>query len=98
MDYVRSPDLAGSARSQYAVVLEDREVLARDLREAGIETAVHYPAPLHDQPVLQHCRRSGRLETTSMLASRILCLPIHPGLADEQVNLTVERLGALVQA
>lgn len=98
LDYVRSPDMAGSARSQYAVVLEDREALARGLREAGIETAVHYPAPLHDQPVLQHCRRSGRLETASMLAKRILCLPIHPGLADEQVNLTVERLGALVQA
>ncbi len=40
-----------SPYAQYTIEVENRDSVAHSLSEAGIPTAVHYPVPMHQQPV-----------------------------------------------
>ncbi|WP_428699306.1 DegT/DnrJ/EryC1/StrS family aminotransferase [Stappia sp.] len=90
LDFAVPDPCVASARSQYALLVENRDRVATDLREAGIQTAVHYPEPLHLQPAFSHARRSGPLSGASRMAEKVLCLPIYPGLAASQVARVAE--------
>ncbi len=72
--------------NQYAIVLSEhvdhgvRDQVAERLRDAGVETAVHYPRPLHHQPFMAQERAD--LSVSQRVSERVLCLPIHPGIDD----------------
>ncbi|GAC1492963.1 MAG: hypothetical protein NVS2B11_17060 [Acetobacteraceae bacterium] len=80
----RVPD-STSAWAIYAVLLRDEaqrgEVQAK-LREAGVPTAIYYPRPLHRQPAYAGQHDGAELPVSDELATRIMALPIHPGLSD----------------
>ncbi|HYV86843.1 MAG TPA: DegT/DnrJ/EryC1/StrS family aminotransferase [Patescibacteria group bacterium] len=66
------------------------------LLEAGIETGVHYPVPLHRQPCYASMGKGEGSFPESERASReVLTLPLYPQLRDEQVDqvaLTLSRI------
>ena len=66
---------------------EARDALQAALRDRGIESAVFYPAPIHQQP---HYRRLGygdlELPVATRLAAEVLSLPIHPSLTDTDLQ------------
>jgi perosamine synthetase len=80
---------------QYCVVVEpetfgcDRNSLAQRLDEKGIATAVHYPRGLHQQPIFEKLYGKSRLPHTEDLARKILALPVHHGLSEEQVKFII---------
>jgi dTDP-4-amino-4,6-dideoxygalactose transaminase len=76
---------------QYVVRAHDRDVLRRQLGEAGICTLVHYPVPIHLQPAYRH-RLAGTdlLSTTEALANQILSLPMYPELSPAQVESVIQ--------
>ena len=61
--------------------------LQAGLRERGIETAVFYPTPIHQQPLY---RRLGygelHLPVAECLAGEALSLPVHPALTPEDIE------------
>ena len=61
-----------------------RDQLAIALREKGIGTAVHYPIPLHRQPVFEECARKSRCPFADTLAAEVLSLPVHPLVTDDE--------------
>ncbi len=61
-----------------------RDDLAAALAARGIQTAVHYPRPLHRQPMFDG-ERSG-LQVSERLSEHILALPVHPGVGLRQVE------------
>jgi perosamine synthetase len=79
------PEGSEHAYHQYTVQIDPnsagttRDDLAKALEEAGIETAVHYPRPLHRQPLFASAD-TANLPTSERLAQRVLSLPIHPHL------------------
>lgn len=83
---------AESVYAQFAVLLEDRDVQAERLRSAGIQVAVHYPTPLHQQPAFASRSRYYDLRHAERLARQVLCLPIHPSLGEEAQARVVEVL------
>jgi len=69
-----------------------RDRLAQYLRDRGIETAIHYPIPLHKQPALARARKAPGCCPNSDAASRhVLSLPLHPGLSESDI-VTVAKL------
>ncbi len=69
-----------------------RDRLARFLGERGVETAVHYPVPLHRQPALAGVRKArGCCPNSEEASKHVLSLPLHPGLSEDDV-LRVSRL------
>jgi perosamine synthetase len=70
-----------------------RDELARSLASSGIETAVHYPRPIHQQPLFSGTRWKISMPISEQLAERVLSLPIHPRL---ELN-DLERIAAALR-
>ncbi len=71
----------------YVIQSDDRDQLRSRLLEAGVETGLHYPIPLHLQKAYRWLGyREGDLPVTEKVKSRILSLPIYPGISDEAVK------------
>jgi len=69
----------------YVVQVEDRDQLQQDLTAAGIGTGIHYPVPLHLLKAYEDRDfRAGDFPVAEAVASRILSLPMFPGLNPEQ--------------
>jgi dTDP-4-amino-4,6-dideoxygalactose transaminase len=70
-----------------------REGLARHLKEAGIETGVHYPVANHLQPaILELFGTPPSLPKTEDYTRRILSLPMYPALREEEVRAVCEAI------
>lgn len=71
----------------YAIRTDRRDELAKALEEAQIGHSLHYQAPPHMQPA---CRPFGLsqvdLPVTMELSKRVIQLPIHPLMKDEEVD------------
>ena len=66
---------------------DQREDLKRYLAAAGIQTAIHYPLPVHRQPAYAgRLRGAGDLPVTNRLTERILSLPMDPLLTDDEIE------------
>ncbi len=78
-----------SAWAIYAILLPDEAARDRTqaaLRADGVPTAIYYPRPLHRQPAYSAQHDGSALPISENLAGRILALPIHPDLTDEDVG------------
>jgi len=75
---------------------DTRDALIRDLRTQGITAAFHY-VPLHNSPGgLRYGRAHGTLQVTESMASRIVRLPIWPGMASDQDRIITAVTDALI--
>lgn len=75
---------------QFVVLTRSREELKSHLAENGIECGVHYPIPIHLQPlyVQMYGFDRGSFARSEEICEQCLSLPMHPMLSDEDV-LTV---------
>jgi UDP-2-acetamido-2-deoxy-ribo-hexuluronate aminotransferase len=84
----RVPD-SSSAWAIYAILLPDataRDRVQTALRGDGVPTAIYYPRPLHRQPAYRQHHDGLTLPVSEDLAERILALPIHPDLTENDVD------------
>jgi UDP-2-acetamido-2-deoxy-ribo-hexuluronate aminotransferase len=97
---VQPPHLAPDCTSvyaQYTVEVSDRSRVEAGMQARGIPTAVHYPVPLHLQPVFAGARLPrGGLPVSERAAQRVISLPMHPYLSDEQQVRIIQALRAAV--
>jgi dTDP-4-amino-4,6-dideoxygalactose transaminase len=76
-----------SAWALFTVKLNDRDVVARRLKEKGVPSGVYYPRPLHIQePYRGYPIAPGGLPVTDQLKDIVLSLPMHPYLTEQQTN------------
>jgi len=81
---------------QYVIRVNDNSPIQRDklielLKEKGIQTAVHYPRPIHHQPLYRGLGYPHDLCPNSIKASQsVLSLPVHPALTMEDLEHIVE--------
>ncbi len=78
----------------FVVQVERRDELKKFLLDRGIETSIHYPTPIHLQPVASYLGYSkGDFPETERQASNILSLPINQYLKKtdiEYVSLAIK--------
>ena len=89
------PEWAQPAWHLFVVRSRDRDQLAKDLADAGVQTLIHYPIPPHLQQAYEDLGvPSGSLPVAEELADTVLSLPIGPHLglaaAAEVVNAVLE--------
>jgi len=93
------PAQQGSVWAQYSIQVNDREKLQNDLRQAGIPTAVFYPIPIHLSTAYQHLGHStGDFPITEEISHKIVSLPMHPFLDNEEVMSIAEAVNASVNS
>lgn len=79
-----------SAWAQYTIQVDNRDAVQEKLKAAGIPTAVHYPAPLNQQPAVADL--AARLPVGDALAQRVLSLPMHPYLDEVSIARIVQAI------
>jgi len=83
---------------QYVISVRDRDAWRARLNDAGVQTAVHYPVPVHLQPAYRDLGYSeGDFPVAERAATEVLSLPMFPELTDEQIEsiANVFRAGVL---
>lgn len=79
-----------SSWAQYTIQLQDekqRDGLQSYLKEQGIPTMVYYPKPMHEQTAyLDLGYQFGDFPATKSLCGKVLSLPMHPYLTEEEIN------------
>jgi UDP-2-acetamido-2-deoxy-ribo-hexuluronate aminotransferase len=83
-----------SAWAQYTIQVDNRDDVQAKLKEQGIPTAVHYPIPLNKQPAVADS--NAILPVGDAVAERVMSLPMHPYINEEQQNEIVEMLKKVV--
>jgi UDP-2-acetamido-2-deoxy-ribo-hexuluronate aminotransferase len=79
--------------AQYTVEVEQRDVVETRMKALGVPTAVHYPMSLHQQPVFEHLGQpEGSFPVSEAAARRVISLPMHPYLTEEQQGKVVAAL------
>jgi len=76
-----------------------RDELQKRLSEAGVQTGIHYPVPVHLQPAyaaLGH--REGDFPEAERQARRVLSLPMYAELADSQLARVAEAIESAVMS
>ena len=75
----------------YVIESDDRDRLVQHLANNGIETLVSWPVPMHHQPLgLNHFS----LPNTETLARRVLSLPMHNVLEEDEATRVADAVRA----
>jgi len=77
---------------QYIIRTDKRDGLKKFLYKKGIETAIHYPKPIHKQKAFISQYGYIKLKNTEKYAKQILSLPIHAYLSEKQKNYVVKSI------
>lgn len=80
---------------QYTILVppDQRNALQQYLAQQGIPSMIYYPVPCHQQKMfssLPYVAHS--LKTTEWLSERVLSLPMHTELDDEQQDFIIEKI------
>jgi dTDP-4-amino-4,6-dideoxygalactose transaminase len=78
----------------YTLAVDHRDAVQAALKADGVPTAIYYPQPLHRMRAFQAHAPQGGLPEAERLAGRVLSLPMHPYLTDEQVHYVCDRFVA----
>jgi dTDP-4-amino-4,6-dideoxygalactose transaminase len=82
---IPDPPGALSVYHQYTVRTSRRDELMEHLKSRGVASAVHYPVPIHHQPIMKDLMPNpGDLPVSTAAAQEVLCLPIFPELTNEE--------------
>lgn len=73
----------------YVVSVAERDRFRSQLAEAGIDTLVHYPRAVHEQPAYREIAHAGSLAVSERLAGSVVSLPLFAELTDEEVEAVV---------
>jgi dTDP-4-amino-4,6-dideoxygalactose transaminase len=80
---------------QYTLRVPDRDRVQQEMREAGVETMVYYPVPLHLQKVHAALNlREGAFPESERAAREVLSIPMYPEITQDVQQRVVEAVYA----
>jgi aminotransferase EvaB len=94
LDYIDVPTRRDGVRHVfhlYIIETDRRDELKEYLLRNNVSVKIHYPVPLHLQPASQQLGyKEGDFPVSEKQAARILTLPAHPYLRDDEVDRIIE--------
>jgi len=82
-----------SAWAQYSVRVKNRDEVQAKLKEQGIQTAVHYPMPLHLQEAFEYLNyKQGDFPISERVSNEIMSLPMNPYVRDDEIEYIVKAI------
>ena len=71
----------------YVIRTNKRDKLQDALKKEGIDTGIHYPIPLHEQPAFRYMgHKKGDFPVAEKLSGNVLSLPCFPELSQSDIN------------
>ncbi|MDP7282291.1 MAG: DegT/DnrJ/EryC1/StrS family aminotransferase [Candidatus Undinarchaeales archaeon] len=82
----------------YVARIQNRDARLAKLQEKEIGAGIHYPTPLHLQPVFKNLGyKEGDFPVTEKIAKEIITLPMYPEMPREQIEFTCTSLKETLQ-
>ncbi len=78
--------------AQYTVLVTHRKQIIEYLQQNNIPIAIHYPIPLHKQPILKQFYLGQDLSVSEKLSKMVLSLPMHPYLKETEQNIIIDNV------
>ncbi|MBF0455891.1 MAG: DegT/DnrJ/EryC1/StrS family aminotransferase [Magnetococcales bacterium] len=79
--------------SQFTIRVKERELVQKRMMEQNIPTAIHYPVPLHRQPVFSYLAyKEADFPVAVQAAREVLSLPMHPFMTQSQQDEVLSAL------
>jgi perosamine synthetase len=69
-----------------------RDELKKYLEDRGIGCAIHYPLPIHRQPLYQKLGYTDSLPEAEKASREVLSLPVHPSVSHDDLKFIIEAL------
>ena len=81
------------------IQLDKRDIVQEELRKVGIDTALHYPIPLHLQPAFINLstQAEGDFPVSEDIARKVLSLPMHPDLSNSEQDYIIECINSFMK-
>lgn len=77
----------------YVIRANERDKLQERLKDKGIVTSIHYPDPIHFQPVYQDMGyKKGDFPISEKYAAEILSLPLFPELTKDEIEFIAQAI------
>ena len=83
---------SGHVYHLFPVRSSSRDAMQTHLRAAGVETLIHYPIPIPQQPALLS-EQPADCPVAALVCSEILSLPLYPSLPTDAIGTVVTALG-----
>jgi len=81
----------------FVVYVDDRDGVRTALQTRGVETAIHYPRPIHLQKAYADLGYApGSLPHTERACARVFSMPLFPEMTDAQVEFAATTLAEIV--
>jgi perosamine synthetase len=80
---------------QYTIRIADRDNAAQKLREKGVGVGIHYPTPIHKQPLYYDLGYRDVLPVAEKACQEVLSLPVHPSLTQADLDFIVQAVASL---
>ena len=94
-NYLDKPFVSEKAKHvyhQYTVKSNERDDLFKKLNDNGVGARVYYPKPIHKQPFYLKLGYNQNYPVAEAMAQKVLSLPIHPNLKQEDLEKIVSVL------
>jgi len=99
VDLPRTSDAVENAYHLFPILVGNRDEFQSKLKEAGVQSIVHYPVPLHLQPALAGLGyEPGEFPNAEWACSHVLSLPIFPQLRDDEVQQVIDAVNVAAKA
>ena len=95
LDGVGTPDVPAHIRHawrNYVVTVPEgqRDAMRESMRLQGVTTSTLYAPPVHLQPVYAEMKLGeGSFPVAEALSRQVICLPIYPGMSEDQVERVI---------
>ncbi len=80
---------ARSVNHLFVVRVKNRDLFRRHCRERGIETDVHYPLAVCDQPAFREYSEKSDVRVARKVVKEIVTIPMFPALTDNEVEKVI---------
>ena len=82
----------------FVIQFEKRDLLQSYLKENNIDTAIHYPIPIHLQPAAKYLGYNhGDFPIAEKQAENILTLPVNQSLSNKEINIVIEKINQFLK-
>ncbi|MDP1808322.1 MAG: DegT/DnrJ/EryC1/StrS family aminotransferase [Actinomycetota bacterium] len=83
---------------QYTIRVKERDPIRERLANRGIDSAVHYPLPIHLQPAYADLGLvAGAYPQSELATTEVLSLPMYPQLSEKQVTYVCRTLAVAIE-
>jgi len=94
LEWIKTPYVPENVKHvfhQYTIKLKvDRETFVDYLSREGIGYGIHYPRTIPQQPFYRKLGYNEKFEVADNLAERVVSLPVHPALSDDDLDRVVD--------